>query len=253
MTNLDKCVTEVGTEFLLFFRYFCDTIQMMNKVEYKNILIVEDNDELAKQLADYFSVMNTVTLCKDLQSAIKSAREGKYDIVLLDVILPDGNGLKLIEDIHKTPVVILSDLGADSNLIDGYTAGAADYIVKPCSPQIIDIKMALRLLPDGKANISSHGLTLNIAKRTVAYNNKPLELTSSEFNILLFLMQNAGKYFTALEIYEQVWKMPSLNTTTIKAHLSNLRKKMLAASKECADLILTEFGKGYAFTGGKNE
>lgn len=227
-------------------------MQSMNKIEYKNILIVEDDDELAEQLAKYFSAMNTVTCCKDLSSAIKSVGENTYDIALLDVILPDGNGLKLIEDLGRTPVIVLSDLGSDSNLIDGFTAGAADYIVKPCSPQLIEIRMALRLLPDGKA-ISSHGLTLNAAKRTAVYNKKPLELTSSEFNILMFLMQHAGSFYTANEIYEQVWKMPHLNTTTIKSHLSNLRKKMLAASKECADLILTEFGKGYAFTGGEDE
>lgn len=228
-------------------------MQAMNKVEYKNILIVEDNDALAEQLIKYFSVMNTVTHCKKLSDAIKCVLGNEYDAVLLDVILPDGNGLKLFDYIGQTPVVILSDLGADSNLIDGFTAGAADYIVKPCSPQLVEIRMSLRLLPDNKANISSHGLTLNLAKRTAAYNKKPLELTSSEFNILMFLMQNAGNFYTANEIYEQVWKMPHLNTTTIKSHLSNLRKKMLATSKECADLILTEFGKGYAFTGGENE
>ena len=66
-------------------------------------------------------------------------------------------------------------------------------------------------------------------------------------------MQNAGIFYTANEIYEKVWKMPYLNTTTIKAHLSNLRKKMLAVGSECANLIITEFGKGYAFTGSGNE
>ena len=62
-------------------------------------------------------------------------------------------------------------------------------------------------------------------------------------------MQNAGNFYTAIEIYEQVWKMPHLNTTTIKAHLSNLRKKMISISEECASLIVTEFGKGYCFIG----
>jgi len=64
---------------------------------------------------------------------------------------------------------------------------------------------------------------------------------------------NAGVYFNANEIYEQVWKMPHLNTETIKKHLSNLRKKLLAVSDECAALLATKFGKGYAFIGGKND
>lgn len=113
--------------------------------------------------------------------------------------------------------------------------------------------MSLRLLPEKEAYISAHKLTLNSRNRTATYDNKPLELTSSEFNILLFLMSNAGTYYTANEIYEKVWKMPHLNTGTIKMHLSNLRRKMRSVAKECADLILTEFGKGYAFKGDKNE
>lgn len=219
----------------------------MNRVEYKNVLIVEDDDGLREKLVSYFSVMNRVVSRKNLQGALDAVSGNNFDIVLLDVILPDGNGLKLIERIGDTPVVILSDLGSDSNMIDGFCAGATDYIVKPASCTLIEMRMALRLLPDGKAQLSSHGLVLNTAKRTATYNKKPLELTSSEFNVLTFLMQNAGTYYTANEIYEQVWNMPHLNTTTIKVHISNLRKKMLAVSADCAKLLIQEFGKGYAF------
>ena len=219
----------------------------MNKVEYKSNLIVEDNDGLREKLRSYFSVMNKVVSCGNLQSAVTAAEKEIFDIILLDVILPDGNGLTLIEHTGETPVIILSDLGSDSNMIDGFSAGATDYIVKPASCTLIEMRMALRLLPNSKAQLSSHGLELNTAKRTATYNKKPLELTSSEFNILTFLMQNAGTYYTASEIYEQVWNMPHLNTTTIKVHISNLRKKMLAVSSDCAKLLIQEFGKGYAF------
>lgn len=221
----------------------------MNKVEYKNVLIVEDGDKLRESLADYFSARNKVTACKNLKEAVAAATECEFDIVLLDLILPDGNGVYLTEYLGKTPVVILSDLGTDENILDGFSAGAADYIVKPCSLQIIEARMALRLLPASKAELSSGGLTLNVNSRTAVYENAALDLTSSEFNILLFLMQNAGNFYTANEIYEKVWKLPHLNTETIKKHLSNLRKKMLAASDDCAALLATKFGKGYAFTG----
>lgn len=219
----------------------------MDKVEYKNVLIVEDNREIRENLVKYFSVMNNVVACETLTQAIEAVKMEKFDIVLLDVILPDGNGLKLIEYTAETPVVILSDLGSDSNMIDGFSAGAVDYIVKPASNALIEMRMALRLLPDSKAQLSSHGMELNTAKRTAIFCGKPLDLTSSEFNILTFLMQNAGTYFTASEIYESVWKMPHLNTTTIKVHISNLRKKMLSVSSDCAKLLIQEFGKGYAF------
>ena len=133
----------------------------MNKVEYKNILIVEDSDELREKLTAYFSAMNKVTACRNLQSALTAVASDKFDIVLLDVILPDGNGLKIIECVGETPVVILSDLGSDSNMIDGFTAGATDYIVKPASCTLIEMRMALRLLPESKAKLSSHGLVLD--------------------------------------------------------------------------------------------
>lgn len=225
----------------------------MNKVEFKNILIVEDGDELRNSLTEYFSAMNKVTACPSLKSAISATTANEYDIVLLDLILPDGNGINLLEYLGQTPVIILTDLGTDENVIDGLSAGAADYIVKPCSPKVIEARMTLRLLPNAKSDISLGGLTLNISDRTAVYKNKALELTSSEFNVLMFLMQNAGKFYTANEIYEQVWKMPHLNTETIKKHLSNLRKKMFAVSDDCASLLATKFGKGYAFIGGKNE
>ncbi|MCI8344179.1 MAG: response regulator transcription factor [Clostridia bacterium] len=225
----------------------------MNKVMFKNILIVEDGDKLRNSLTEYFSAMNKVTACPTLKSAISACAENEYDITLLDLILPDGNGIELLRYLRRTPVIILSDLGTDENVIDGLSAGAADYIVKPCSPQVIEAKMSLRLLPNGKANLSSGGLTLNVQSRTAVYKNTVLDFTSSEFNILTFLMQNAGVYFNSNEIYEQVWKMPHLNTETIKKHLSNLRKKLLAVSDECAALLTTKFGKGYAFIGGKND
>ncbi len=225
---------------------------IMKRVEYKNILIVEDDAELRRTLYEYFSLLNAVTAVNDLSHALTALHASRFDIILLDIILPDGSGLKLLEQ-TETPVVILSDLGSDSNLIDGFTAGAADYIVKPASCTLIEIRMALRLLPETEAVIRAHGLELDRSKRTVKYHQISLDLTSSEFNILMFLMQNAGNYYTANEIYEKVWKMPHLNTSTIKAHLSNLRKKMLGVSKDCADLIITNFGKGYAFRGGGND
>ncbi len=225
----------------------------MKRVEYKNILIVEDDAELRERLYNYFSATNTVTAAGDLAKAIAAVQGDAFDIILLDVILPDGSGLKLFDYVYETPVIILSDLGTDDNMLDGFTAGATDYVVKPVSMEIIEARIALRLLPDSQAEISMHGLALNTAKRTATYHNRQLELTSSEFNILTFLMQNAGRFYTANEIYEKVWKMPHLNTSTIKAHLSNLRKKMLGVSKDCAALILTNFGKGYAFRGNGDE
>ena len=173
--------------------------------------------------------------------------------VLEKVVVPMGHtvdnyGMYRADDEAQLTYVQAGILGAIL-----LNSGAADYIIKPCSPKVLEARMALRLLPNSKADISLGGLTLNVSDRTAAYKNNPLELTSSEFNVLMFLMQNAGKFYTANEIYEQVWKMPHLNTETIKKHLSNLRKKMFTVSDDCASLLATKFGKGYAFVGDKNE
>lgn len=222
----------------------------MKRVEYRTILIVEDNGALRSELYDYFSKMNTVRTAADLSSAVNEVRNNRFDVILLDLVLPDGNGLALFDEIGRdTPVVILSDLNSEDTILKGIDVGAADYIVKPASVKVIEAKMALRLLPPKEAKLSLHGLTIDMSKRTAVYQGQPLELTSSEFNILTFLMQNAGSFFPANEIYENVWKMPYLNTQTIRIHLHNLRKKMIQTCDECGDLILTEFGKGYAFRG----
>ncbi len=216
-------------------------------------MIVEDDDGLRTKLAEHFSAMNKVTSCGTLSSAIDATSSDTFDIVVLDIILPDGSGLKLFDYIGNTPVVILSDLGSESNRLNGLSAGAADYLVKPVSAELVEAHMALRLLPPQKARVMSHGLELDAARRTAVYKGTPLDLTSSEFNILMFLMQNAGVFFSADRIYERIWKMPYLNTTTIKKHISNLRKKMFAVSDDCAELVVSEFGKGYAFIGGGDD
>lgn len=222
----------------------------MKCVEYRTILIVEDNETLRLELYNYFSKMNSVHTAESLSSALSEIRNNRFDVILLDLILPDGNGLTLFDEIGRdTPVIILSDLNSEDNILKGIDVGATDYIVKPASVKVIEAKMALRLLPPKEARLSLHGLTLDLSKRTAVYKEQTIDLTSSEFNILTFLMQNAGNFYPANEIYENIWKMPYLNTQTIRIHLHNLRKKMIQTSDDCGELILTEFGKGYAFRG----
>lgn len=222
----------------------------MRTVENRKLLIVEDNRRLLTETAAHFSRRNRVLTADRLENAAGLIRENFFDAVILDVILPDGSGLDLIPLLPPdTPVIILSSLGAENHLLDGFEAGAADYVVKPCSLRLLETRVALRILPPKEAQICLHGLSLNTRLRTVTYCGKPVSLTASEFNILLFLMQNAGEFFSAAEIYERVWQAPSMQTTTIKYHLHNVRKKLSDISHSEAQLIVTAFGKGYAFIG----
>ncbi len=223
----------------------------MKKVEYRKILIVEDSVELSERLYKRFSQSNKVFLAKSLFEATEILAKTELDIILLDLILPDGSGLQIFE--HMTdyvPVVILSVLGTEENVICGFDHGATDYIVKPASEDLIETRMAMRLLPPQDAVVESCGLTLDSDRRTARYKGTSLDLTSSEFNVLYFLMKNAGVFFTANDVYTAVWQLPHLNTSTIKMHIHNMRKKMMNVSPDCAALIVNRFGLGYAFCKG---
>lgn len=222
----------------------------MKTVENRNILIVEDNDALRVKMFDHFSRKNEVTIAKNLKEALHAVETGTFSAVILDLVLPDGSGFELLERSElSAPVVILSDLGADENVLHGIDCGAADYIIKPVSMEVLEAKIALRLLPEKDSRINLHGMQVDIAQRTVSFRGVPIELTSSEFNILAFLMSHAGTVYTANDLYENIWQMPHLNTQTIRIHLHNLRKKLLLVSTECGSLIMTEFGRGYFFRG----
>ena len=114
--------------------------------------------------------------------------------------------------------------------------------------RLLETHIAIRLLPRTEAVETFGAFSVNANTRTVKYNSMPVSLTPSEFNILFFLVKNRGQYFTADEIYENIWCAPSLHTTTIRAHLSSLRRKLKAAMP-ANDIIRTEFNKGYCFTG----
>ena len=193
-------------------------------VEQRKLLIIEDNIAQLKALSAYFGAKNEVYTASTLARGIELAKSTMPDGIILDLILPDGSGMALFEAVEDLPpVVILSDISSEESMMEGFSQGALDYVVKPCSPELLEMRLALRLLPMQKATISVNGLTVNAARRTCTFYDKEISLTASEFNILFFLITHAGQYFLPNEIYERVWKMKSLHTTTIKRHISSLR------------------------------
>ena len=216
----------------------------------RKLLFVEDDDKLKREIVAYFSPSNTVFTASDVDEAVELlTAAGDFDAVVLDLILKRSMGIDLFKAFPQLPpVIILSSLYGEDIVMTGLTSGAADYVVKPCSMRLLETHIALRLLPKADA-VETFGLfSVNANTRTVKYNNMPVPLTPSEFNILFFLVKNRGRYFTADEIYEKIWCAPSLHTTTIRAHLSSLRRKLKAAIPS-GDIIRTEFNKGYCFTG----
>ena len=165
-------------------------------VEDRKLLILEDDLAQQRALSAYFGEKNEVQTASTLAEGIALARAGGFDGILLDLILPDGSGLALFDAVENLPpVVILSDIGSEEAMMEGFSLGAMDYVVKPCSMELLEMRLSLRLLPPQRAAISVNGLTVNAAKRTCSFREKPLALTSSEFNILYFLITHEGQYF----------------------------------------------------------
>lgn len=224
-----------------------NNILMNYTVENRKVLFVEDDIELLTKMKKFFVEKgNNVLVANSISKAKEVMLNNTFDIIVLDIILPDGEGLEIFKFLDNSiPVIILSDISSEEMIISSYSLGAIDYIVKPCSMELLEIHIALRLTPKSQSIISLFGLTLDFRLRTLVFNEKNIILTASEFNILYFLMKNAGKFFRSEEIYENVWKAPSLQTTTIKRHLSTLRCKLKESTNK--NFIITEFGKGYSF------
>lgn len=220
------------------------------KVYDRKLLIVEDDENLKREIVEYFTPLNTVYTASDVDEAVDLLeKEGDFDAVILDLILKNSMGMDLFRAFPDLPpVIILSSLDGEDSIMTGLTSGAIDYVVKPCSPRLLETHLKLRLLPKSDAVETFGQLSVNANTRTVKYGNSAIALTPSEFNILFFLVKHRGSYFTADEIYEKIWCAPSLHTTTIRAHLSSLRRKMKEALPD-SDVIRTEFNKGYCFTG----
>lgn len=222
----------------------------MQQLTERKLLFIEDDVVLAEEIRAYFSEHNTVMIASNVRRADECIRLLKFDAIVTDIILPDGSGLDIFEKYDTLPpVIVLSNLGSDENILEGLYYGAIDYIVKPCSLKVLEAKLLLRLSKNTNPEISVNGLTLNRTTRKVSYLGKPIPLTSSEFNILQFIMSHPNTFFSSNELYEKIWLAQSLNTTTIRKHISSMRRKLLE-STDGKEFILTDFGKGYAFSGG---
>lgn len=175
----------------------------MEDVSKRVLLLVEDNRNLLKQMEDYFlSLENEVYTATSLTEAKRLVENIHFDAIILDLILPDGSGLDLLKDRRLPPVIVLSDLSDEKDILAGFKNGIADYIVKPCSMLLLKTRLSLRLLPLEKAIIESRGIQINVRYRSVTYKQKEIHLTSSEFNILHFLMTHQINFF---------WPMKSMN------------------------------------------
>ena len=223
-----------------------------------NILLAEDDEDIVKLLKLYLENEGYVVLwAKDGVEASEIFDKEKVDLALVDIMMPRMNGYELTKYIRKKsniPIIILSAAQRDSDKILGLNLGADDYMVKPFNPLelIARINANLRRFyklgnvkdaDDGKINIGE--LTLDTHMLTLEKKGVPINLTATEYKILVMLMKSPGRVFTKMQIYEEVnGDYYANDDNTMMVHISNLRDKIEDDPKN-PRYIKTVRGLGY--------
>lgn len=229
----------------------------------EKILIVDDEKEIADLVALYLRNEGyEVFLCYNGGDALKVIAEERLDIAILDVMLPDISGFEIctrIREDHCYPVIMLTAKGEELDKITGLTLGADDYVTKPFLPLelVARVKAQLRRykrynagMENDESVISVSGLVLNSKTHECTLNERPLNLTPTEFSILWILCQRRGQVVSAEELFYLIWhdEYYVKNNNTITVHIRHLREKM-GDSFEEPKYIKTVWGCGYKIEG----
>ncbi|MFO0866790.1 MAG: response regulator transcription factor [Gemmataceae bacterium] len=218
-----------------------------------DILVVEDDPVIGKAiqqgLAEAGHDCNWVT---DGKLGLDSARSQKFDLIVLDLLLPGEQGIPILKKIRaegiKTPVIVLTALSSVDNKIEGLRAGADDYLAKPfdMAELLARIDAVTRRVADKPpASLHVGDLRLDLTTRRVTVSGTEIDLTPTEFSILEMLMRHAGLVVTRKMLCESLWESDWEGTTNvIEVHINRLRNKLQKGAKE--SLIHTVRGRGYA-------
>ena len=228
------------------------TLRKLNLMTGQKILIVDDEKDIVDLLAYNFKKQDMVVYtASNGQDAISVAKEQVPDVILLDVMLPDIDGMEVCEEIRKhkslqnSLIIFLSARGEDYSQIAGYKVGGDDYIVKPVKLKILTekIKTLLNRRNDHPAgSLSSAHILINPNKYTVSKDGKESIIPKKEFELLSLLMTNPEKVYRREEILEQVWGLKTfVGDRTIDVHIRKLREKF------GQNIIKTVKGIGYKF------
>ncbi|MBM3919525.1 MAG: response regulator transcription factor [Sphingomonadales bacterium] len=220
------------------------------------VLVAEDDANLASSLKEGLELMGyRVSLAKTGTRALSMAETGQYPLLVLDLNLPEMSGMEVCRVLRKSkpamPILMLTALGSVDQKIEGFAAGADDYMVKP--PDLRELAARLRALirrtepielPSEELKLANLTLDLN---RKVAYRDKTeIALTAKEFNLLEYLMRNRGKVISRQQIAAAVWDIHfDTKTNVVDVYVNFLRKKI---DRDFSPrLIHTQIGMGYRF------
>jgi two-component system response regulator QseB len=216
------------------------------------VLVVEDQERIAKHISDALTKGGfAVDSALNLDEANEAMRAAVFDLVLLDLGLPDGDGVDWLRKFrasgHQTPVLIITARGALGDRVKGLDAGADDYLLKPFAiEEVLARCRALLRRPTGSGLtlLQSGGIALDLASRSVRVNGKPADLGRREVNLLELLLRKAGSVVTRETIDSQMYSFDDeVTPNAIEAGISRLRHKLGEAGSTAT--IHTVRGVGY--------
>lgn len=222
------------------------------KKKMTKILLVEDDDQIASYLGELLRAEGFDT---QISGSKKEAGEcllaQAFDLVLLDVSLPDGNGFSICAEIkreYEIPVIFLTASGDEYSVVAGLDMGADDYIAKPFRPRelISRIRSVLRRCKKEQRILSCGDLRVNVSSATVTKGEKELFLSALEYRLLLLLLQNKGQILTRNQLLEEIWDASGeyVNDNTLSVYMKRLREK-IEENPQSPRLLHTIRGIGY--------
>ena len=216
------------------------------------IAIIEDDEITRLELSKLLNTQGYETvLLTDFENLTEELRQYSVELVLLDINLPDGNGLEFCEKIRETsetPVLFLTANDTEEDMLEGFGVGCDDYISKPFSIEVLRKKVlaVLKRSGVGKFRMKYRDLELDKEKCLVLMKGQEIHLTSTEYKLLLYLMENRGRVVTKAMLLEQLWDIDGnfVDDNTVRVNIKRLRQKL---NDEKQEYIVTVFGMGYSF------
>ena len=210
------------------------------------ILILEDeraiNDLVALNLG---MIGHTTVQAFTGRDALRAAEETPFDLIILDVMLPDTNGFAVYEKLKEIPAIFLTALGETADKVKGFERGADDYIVKPfeMTELLLRVEAVLRRTHRGERIYRHDGLEVDFEAKTVKQNGVPVDLTMQEYALLEVLIRNRNIALSRQRLMREAWDVSFLGESrTIDVHIQRLRKKL-----GLEDRIRTVYRLGYRF------
>ncbi len=198
------------------------------------ILIVEDDKKIAALIAQSFKEANHISEATvSGEEAIYMALEYRYDVIILDWMLSDIEGITVLKELRKksctTPIIMLTAKSDIDDRVDGLHSGADDYLVKPFSLKELKARVEVlykRVLSNGINSITIRDIEINIERKSACRGSEEITLTAKEYDLLLLLIKNRNSYISKYAIEDALWGLEQPSSNAVQVNIYNLRKKL---------------------------